>query len=347
MELYYKPENIYFNYPFKIAHGVRTYTSVVFVKIVYNNIAAYGEASLPPYLSETQQSVITFLEKIKPILEKLKYPFDLDSVLSEIDQVDANNTAAKAAIDIALHDLIGKIKNETCRKGFGLDEKDSAYTTYTIGIDSEEIIKEKVSQAADFKILKVKLNGENDKKIINAIRSVSSKPIAVDVNQGWTTKEKALKMIEWLSTKNVLLIEQPLPKNNLEDSFWLFERSPLPVIADESVQRLVDIETIKNCFHGINIKLMKCTGINEARKMIVRARELNLKVLLGCMSESSCAVSAAAQLSSLVDYADLDAPLLIKNDFFEGIKFIDGKIYLSEMPGINSVLRENIFEEGK
>jgi len=347
MELYYKPENIYFKYPFKIAHGLRTHTPILIIKVVYNNIVAYGEASFPPYLPETQDSAIKFLEKIKPIIEKLEFPFDLEAVLKKIDDADENNTAAKAAIDIALHDLIGKIKNKPCWEIFGLEQTHTPYTTYTIGIDSPEIIKEKVKQATAFKILKVKLNGDNDKEIINAIRTVSPQPIAVDVNQGWNKKEEALKMIEWLSSQNVLLIEQPLPKNNLEDSFWLFERSPLPIVADESVQRLSDIETIKDCFHGINIKLMKCTGIHEARKMITRARELNLKVLVGCMSESSCAVSAAAQLSPLVDYADLDAPLLIKNDFFEGINFSDGKIQLSEKPGIGSVLKEDVFEEGK
>jgi len=347
MELYYKPENIYFKHPFKIAHGVRHYTPIVIVKIVHNNIVAYGEASLPPYLPETQHSVMQFLEKVKPIIEKLNYPFDLDTVLKKIDETTDNNTSAKAAIDIALHDLVGKMKNKPCWKIFGLKKEDSVYTTYTIGIDTPDMIKEKVKQAQVFKTLKVKLNGENDRLIINTIRSVSEQPIAVDVNQGWSKKDEALKMIEWLYTQNVLLIEQPLPKNKPEDSFWLFERSPLPIIADESVQRLVDIEKIKHCFHGINIKLMKCTGINEARKMIARARELNLKILLGCMSESSCAVSAAAQLSPLVDYADLDAPLLIKNDFFEGINFVNGKIKLSEKPGIGSVLKKDVFEEGK
>jgi len=125
-----------------------------------------------------------------------------------------------------------------------------------------------------------------------------------------------------------------LPKDNFDDAAWLFEKSELPIFADESIQRLADIDKTKNCFHGINIKLMKCTGINEARKMILEARALNLKLLIGCMSETSCAISAAAQISPLFDYADLDGSLLIKNDFFDGIKFIDGKTTLSELPGI-------------
>ncbi len=339
MKLTYRSENLLFKHPFKIAHGIRTNTPVVFIEIEYNNFIGCGEASLPPYLLENQNSVMAFLEKAKIILKNLEYPFQLNDVLNKIDCIEENNTAAKASIDIALHDLLGKIENIPCWKLFDLNTNETPYTTFTIGIDSIDIIKQKVKQAESFKILKVKLNGENDKEIITAIRSISEQPIAIDVNQGWKNKEDALKTIEWLCNKNVLLIEQPLQKDKLDDSRWLYEKSPLPIIADESVQRLIDIEKVKDCFHGINIKLMKCTGLNEARKMIVRARELKLKILLGCMSESSCAVSAAAQLSPLVDYADLDAPLLITNDFFTGIKFNDGKIELSEKAGIGVVLR--------
>jgi L-Ala-D/L-Glu epimerase len=181
------------------------------------------------------------------------------------------------------------------------------------------------------------LNGENDKLIINTIRSISDKPIAIDVNQGWKDKYNALEMLNWLSDKNILFVEQALPKDNSDDARWLFERSPLPLFADESIQRYADIDKVKDCFHGINIKLMKCTGMFEAYKMIKRARELNLKILIGCMSETSCAISAAAQLTPLADYADLDGALLIKNDLFDGITFLDGKIVLNEMPGIGVI----------
>ena len=193
---------------------------------------------------------------------------------------------------------------------------------------------EKVAEAESFKILKVKLNGENDKNIISEIRNITNKPIVVDVNQGWKNKYLALEMIFWLKDNNVLFVEQPMPKNNLDAAAWLFERSPLPIFADESIQRYEDMDAVKDCFHGINIKLMKCTGMQEAYKMIKKARELKLQLLIGCMSETSCAVSAAAQLSPLVDFADLDGPLLIANDLFKGIKFLDGKITLNELPGI-------------
>lgn len=334
MKLSFTPHTLYFKRPFKIAHGVRTSTPIVIVELEHEGIIGYGEASMPPYLGESHETVIAFLKLISPILEKHKDPFQIESILKEIDLVAPNNSAAKASIDIALHDLIGKIQNKPCWQLFDADKNNAPFTTYTLGIDEPEIVKQKIEEGNDFKILKVKLNGENDKAIINNIRSITNKPIAIDVNQGWKNKEDALEMINWLSDKNVLFVEQALSKNNLEDARWLFERSSLPLFADESIQRYNDIDKVKDCFHGINIKLMKCTGMHEAFKMIKRARDLNLKVLIGCMSETSCAISAAAQLSPFTDYADLDGALLIKNNLFDGIAFTDGKITLNDLPGI-------------
>jgi L-Ala-D/L-Glu epimerase len=347
MKLSFAPHTLYFKHPFKIAHGVRDSTPVVITKIEHEGFVGYGEASMPPYLGESHESVISFLQNAQDILSELTYPFDIEKVLSEIDSIAKNNTAAKASIDIALHDLLGKIKNEPCWKMFGCDSINAPYSTYTLGIDTLDVLKQKIKDGEAFKILKVKLDGINDKEIINNIRSLTDKPIAVDVNQGWKNKADALKSIEWLATQNVLFIEQALPKENYEDALWLYERSPLPLYADESVQRFADIEKVLHCFHGINIKLMKCTGMHEAYKMIQKARTLNLKILIGCMSETSCAISAAAQLSPLADYADLDGAMLIKNDLFNGINFIDGKIVLSEKLGIGVIPKERIFEKGK
>lgn len=337
MKLTFAPHTLYFKRPFKIAHGVRSSTPIVLTQIEHDGIVGYGEASMPPYLSETHETVLLFLNKAAIVLSKITFPFDMEAVLQEIDSLAPNNTAAKAAVDIALHDLFGKLINKPCWQIFNGDKNKTPYTTYTLGIDTPEVIKEKIKEGQEYKIIKVKLNGEKDRSIIETIRSVTDKPIAVDVNQGWTNKQHALEMIEWLADKNVLFVEQPLPKNNVDDAAWLFERSPLPLFADESVQRLADIGKVKDCFHGINIKLMKCTGMFEAHKMIKEARALKLHILIGCMSETSCAVSAAAQLSPLVDHADLDGPLLIKNNFFDGIKFVKGKITLSELPGIGAV----------
>jgi L-alanine-DL-glutamate epimerase-like enolase superfamily enzyme len=334
MQLSFQPFTLQFKYPFKIAHGVRTSTPVVIVKIKFEQFIGYGEASMPPYLGESHESVMQFLEKAKPIIENLKFPFNMDEVLNEIDAIEQNNTAAKASIDIALHDLLGKITNQPIWNYFKADKLNAPNTTFTIGIDDPEVLKQKVKEASDYKMFKVKLNGEDDQLIINTIRSVTNKPIAVDVNQGWKNKEEAIKKIEWLTTQNVVLVEQPLLKTNLEDAFWLYQRSPLPIYADETVQRLKDIDSVKDCFHGINIKLMKCTGLNEANKMIKNAINSNLKVLIGCMSETSCAISAAAQLSPFATYADLDGALLIKNNPFGGLNFVDGKISLSDLPGL-------------
>ncbi|MCH6574490.1 MAG: dipeptide epimerase, partial [Bacteroidetes bacterium] len=222
-------------------------------------------------------------------------------------------------------------------KYFGLTKPVNAYTSYTIGIDSKEIIKTKIDEAKDFKYLKIKLGTENDKEIIETIRSVTNKPLYVDVNQGWNNKQEALEMIEWLFEKNVILIEQPLPKENIDDIAWLNEKSPLPIIADESVKRLNDIDKVKGIYSGINIKLMKSTGLREALLMINKARDFGLKVMLGCMTETSCAVSAAAHLSSLADWIDLDGPLLISNDLFDGISYIKGEIKINKLPGIGLI----------
>lgn len=334
MKLSFTPHTLYFKRPFKIAHGTRTSTPIVIVELEHEGVIGYGEASMPPYLGESHESVLAFLKSVSPIIEHCKNPFDVEALLKEIDLFAPNNSAAKASIDIALHDLIGKLQNKPCWQLFGADKNNAPYTTYTLGMDEPEVVKQKIEDGTDYKILKVKLNGENDKAIINHIRSITNKPIAIDVNQGWKTKEEALTMIEWLADKNVLFVEQALLKYNLEDAHWLFERSPLPLYADESIQRYADINKVKGCFHGINIKLMKCTGMHEALKMIKRAREFNLKVLIGCMSETSCAISAAAQLSPFADYADLDGALLMKNNLFDGITFTDGKITLNNLPGI-------------
>jgi L-Ala-D/L-Glu epimerase len=337
MKLSFRPETLYFRRPFRIAHGVRSSTPVVFTRIEHEGLTGYGEACMPPYLGETHESCLSFLEKAADIVDHLSVPFQIDEVMAILDSLSDQDTAAKASVDIALHDLQGKLNHSSCWSAWELDSSRTPFTTYTLGIDTKEVIAEKILESGDYPVLKVKLDGTNDREIIEVIRSFSNKAIAVDVNQGWPDKEQALRMIEWLAGKNVLFVEQPLSRHDPEAARWLYERSPLPIFADESIQRLKDLNGIKGCFHGINIKLMKCTGMNEAYKMIRRAREMDLKILLGCMSESSCGVSAAAQLSPLADHADLDGPLLIKNDPFDGVVFRKGKIILSEKPGIGVI----------
>lgn len=329
--LHFYPYKLKFKYPFAIAAGKREHTSVVYVEIKFENLTGYGEAALPDYLSETQESVMDFLSRVQ--LEQFTKPDETDKILDYVFSITPKNYPAIAALDIALHDMKGKIHGLPCHRMFGLEKNNCPQTSFTIGMGAQETILKKLSDAKDFNLLKVKLGGTSDKMIIETIRSVTDKTICVDANQGWQEKEYALDMIHWLKERGTVFVEQPLNKNKIEDSQWLRENSPLPVIADEAIQTFDDIEKIENAYHGINIKLMKCGGIGEAMKMIQRARQLNLKIMLGCMSESSCGVSAAAQLAPLADWADLDGPLLISNDPFQGIAYLNGKIILNDLPG--------------
>jgi L-alanine-DL-glutamate epimerase-like enolase superfamily enzyme len=332
LKLRYYPYTLELKHIFSIASYSRTTTPVVITEIDYEGFTGYGEASMPPYLGESQASAMEFLSKVD--LSGYSNVFDLETILTDIDEISPGNTAAKASIDIALHDLTGKLMNQTLCNILGFNKDKTPDTSFTIGIDTPDQIKEKVNEAGEYKILKVKLGRNNDKEIIEIIRSITQKPIIVDVNGGWKDNEQALDMAYWLNRKNVLLIEQPFIKDKLKDSAWLTKWSPIPVFADESVQRLEDVVKLKSSFSGINIKLMKCTGIREAYKMIILAKSLGLKVMLGCMTETSCAISAASHLSPLADFADLDGALLIKNDLFEGTKIINGKVTLSSLPGI-------------
>lgn len=340
MKLSFQPYDLLLKHVFTVAGNSRISTPVVLTQIEYEGIVGYGEASMPPYLGESHDSVIKFLRKVD--LSNFSDPFDLDEILAYIDSIDQNNTAAKASVDIALHDLIGKLLKKPIYKIWGHNKNNTPNTSFTIGIDTPEIVRQKTIEAGNrFKILKVKLGRDNDKEIIEAIRSVTNVPLCVDVNQGWTDKQKALDMIFWLKEKNVVFVEQPMKKENIDDMAWLTQHSPLPTMADEFLQRLPDVKRSYQVYSGINIKLMKCGGMREAHKMTEIARALGMKIMIGCMTETSCAVSAAAQLSPLADWADLDGNLLIKNDVFSGVKIIDGKVTLNDLPGIGIKKLEN------
>ena len=329
LKLSFRAYDLQLRHVFTIANSSRTTTPVVLTEIEYDGMIGFGEASLPPYLGETQASVIEFLKKVN--LEQFADPFQLEDILSYVDKVAENNTAAKASIDIALHDLLGKIMEQPWYKIWGLDKSKAPSTSFTIGIDTPDFVKQKTLESNSlYNVLKVKLGRNTDKEIIETIRSVSDKPIAVDINQGWADKHAALDMIYWLKERGIVLVEQPMSKHQLDDIAWLTERSPLPVIADESFQRLTDLEHLKGAFSGINIKLMKCTGMREAWKILTVARAAGMKVMIGCMTETSCAISAAAQLSP----ADLDGNLLINNDIFSGTTIVNGKLTLTNLPGI-------------
>jgi L-alanine-DL-glutamate epimerase-like enolase superfamily enzyme len=269
----------------------------------------------------------------------------MDDILQYVDSVMPGNTAAKAAVDIALHDLVGKLMKQPWYKIWGFDPSDTPNTSFTIGIDTPEVVKQKVAEAAPYKILKVKLGQATDRQMIETIRSVTDRPLCVDVNQGWTDRVKALETIHWLKENGVVLVEQPMPKTSVDDMAWLTQNSPLPTIADESLQRLPDVMKAQGVYNGINIKLMKCTGMREAHQMLTLARSLEMKVMIGCMTETSCGVSAAAQLAPKADWADLDGNVLISNDPYTGMKIVDGKVTLVDKPGIGVELLKNVFDE--
>lgn len=332
LKLSFEPYQLQLKHVFTLAGSSRTTTPVMLVKIEFENLTGYGEASMPPYLGESHESASKFLSSLN--LSQFNDPFRMLEILEYVDGTATGNTAAKAAVDIALHDLTGKIMQQPWYKIWGLSAEKTPVTSFTIGIDTPDVVRQKVKEAAGFKILKVKLGRETDKEMIETIRSVSDIPLCVDVNQGWKDKKQALDMIFWLKEKGIKYVEQPMPKEQADDIAWLTQNSPLPVLADEAIQRLTDVTKTVGVYSGINIKLMKCTGMSEAFKMITLARANNMKVMLGCMTETSCAISAAAQLSPLVDWADLDGNLLISNDRFDGIKIVDGKVTLIDRPGI-------------
>ena len=314
---------------------MRTHTNVVYVKIEHEGFTGWGEATLPPYLPETQKTVVQFLTDFSKSVSSAS----IDDWIAKLQPVN-HNLSAKAALDMALWNLKSQIEGKTIRELLGITSNAFPQGTYTIGVSSLDEMKTKIEEAdsAGFILYKLKLNGEKDEEMIRNFRSLCDRPFAVDVNQGWKDEAEAIAKIQWLNEAGCLLVEQPLPKSMNKGMTVVKQASALPLYADESCQRLSDIERLRDSFDGINIKLMKCGGITEAHQMIVKARELNMKVLIGCMSESSVGCTAAAHLTPLADYADLDGPYLIANDPFTGMKIREGKVELNPLKELSSNL---------
>lgn len=324
---------------FTISGSSRSSTAIVLSRLSWNGYVGYGEAALPPYLPETQTSVHDFLKRASAeVLPRFEDPFCIEDILTTIDALAEANTAAKASIDIALHDLVGKIIGQPWWRIWGFNPDSTPCTSFTIGYDADDsIVQLKTDEAAWAKVIKVKLGmGDmEDRRMIRLIRERNPlTPIYIDANQGWSDKYYAMDMIGWLQEQGVVMIEQPMSKYDLDSHAWLTERSPLPIIADEACQRLVDVPGLCGAYSGINIKLMKCTGIREAREMISLAKALKMRLMIGCMTETSVAISAAAQLSPQMEWADLDGNILLANDCFTGMKLTDGKITLTTTPGL-------------
>lgn len=346
LSLSWEPYELQLRHTFSVSGSSRNSTPGVQVRIGYDGFVGYGEASMPPYLGHTVASVQAFLTKLR--LGRFGDPFQLEEIMAYVDSCavklsDGNlsDGPARAAVDIALHDLFGKLMGQPLWRVFGLNPAKAPATSFTIGMDTPEVMAEKTREVAGrFKVLKVKVGQPDDLEMIDAVRSASSLPIVVDANQGWTDRIAALNEIYALADRGVKMVEQPMPRERIDDIAWLSERSPLPIFADEAVQGMADLRRIKGAYNGVNIKLMKCGGLLEARRMQSYARAEGMKVMLGCMTETSCAVSAAAQISPGVDFADLDGNLLISNDPFEGVGVSEGKIVLRNLPGLGLNIRK-------
>lgn len=337
--LRFTPYTLQLKHAFTLATSSRTTTPVMLTEIEYNGVKGYGEASMPPYLGESHETVTKFLSQID--LSRFSDPFLIEDILSYVDNSMPGNYAAKASVDIALHDLCGKLTERPLYQLFGLDPGKTPHTSFTIGMDTPEVVKQKVAEAEPYSILKVKLGRDNDKEMIEVIRSCTSKPLCADVNQGWKSKDYALEMAHWLKEKGVVFLEQPMPKDQPDDLAWLTGKSPIPIIGDEAIQNIGDLLKYRDVYSGVNVKLMKCGGLRAAFNMMKTARALGMKVMIGCMTETSCAVTAAAQLSPLADWCDLDGNLLISNDVFDGLKIIDGKVTLPDRFGVGVIKKES------
>ena len=332
LKLRFQSHHLPLAHTFTLAHSSRTHTPITFVQLQWGTYVGYGEAAMPPYLGESAETVESFYSSLD--FSWVTSPSDLEKILNYVHSHRSANPAAKAAIDIALHDLHAKRLGIPVHDLFGLDPRDTPPSSYTIGIHPLDVVHSLLPNTDLFGLIKVKLGGDHDRDTIDLIRNYTDKPISVDVNQGWTHKEKALEEIHWLKERGVVYVEQPMPKETIEDMQWLSQHSPLPTIADEAVQRLSDLFDLQNRFHGVNIKLMKCTGLREGYLMAKVAKSLGLKVMIGCMTESSCGIAAAAQLAPLADWVDLDGHFLLAKDPFEGLGFEDGVVQLGESEGL-------------
>ena len=331
--LRFYPYELQLAHSFTVSSYSRTTTPGVQLELEYGGVTGYGEASMPQYLGHSVGSVCEFLSKLD--LSGFSDPFCSEDILDYVDSLSEGDGPAKAAFDIALHDLLGKLVGQPLYRLWGYNPRKAGATSFTIGIDTPQVVREKTLECADrFRILKIKVGLDSDEQMIRTIREITDLPLVVDANQGWKDRSRALDEIFWLHEQGVQMVEQPMAVDALDDIAWISERSPVPIFADEACQVLRDIPRLKGAYHGVNIKLMKSGGLREARRMISYARAEGMKVMLGCMTETSCACTAVAQLSPAADFCDIDGNLLITNDLFEGMVVRDGLMVLPEGAGL-------------
>ena len=312
------------------------YRDTLHVRYVSGGIPGVGEGAPIVRYKETAVEGKGVVESLRPLIEAADarhYAKILTTVFAKVQ----GQWAAKAAIDIALMDWAGRKLGVPLYQLFGLDPKDAPITTFSIGIDTPEMTKKKVLEAEPYPVLKIKVGLDKDESTLEAIRSVTKKPLRLDANEGFKTKEEAVRKINWLEKMGAEFIEQPMPAHMHDEQKWVRSRVHIPILADESCLRAEDIPKIADAYDGVVIKLDKTGGILGALRMIYTARAHGLKTMLGCMVSSSVSITAAAHLSPLVDFADLDGNLLISNDPYKGVTVNRGKLILPSGPGLGLV----------
>jgi L-Ala-D/L-Glu epimerase len=315
-----------------IARGTSTSKRNVIVELPSGEHVGLGEAAPNVRYQESAETVLEALRTLTPVALG-RDPRWFRDISEALQEALPGNGAAKAAVDIALHDLAGKALGVPLYRMFGVDPARMPITSFSIGIDDPETLARKVREAEPYPVLKVKLGAERVREVFGAVRAATDKVVRVDANEAWRPEE-ALKHIEWLATQGVELVEQPLPAVDVEGAKWLRARSPLPLVADEALIHASDVPKLAEGYHGINVKLQKAGGIRESLRIIDVARACGLKVMIGCMVETSVGIAAAAHLGPLADWLDLDGNLLISEDPFHGHPVVQGRIQLGAGPGL-------------
>ncbi len=335
----FQPVALTLEHPFTIARGTKTTVDNVVVELQADGFCGIGEAGPNIRYNEEAEKVMAFFRSMAPEgILRLESSDELEQATRNL----ANYTrSGHAALETAWWDWYGKAENRPLWKLWGNEDSTGPVTSFTIGLDDIAVMQERVENASEYPILKVKLGTERDKEIISALREVTDTSIRVDANEGWKTVDHALSMIQWLSDKNIELVEQPMPSGMVREMKELKKNTPLPLIADESFTGDEPMEQIKECFHAINIKLMKIGSLRKGRQKILEAREHGLKCMIGCMIESSLGNTAGGLLALETEFADLDGHLLIRDDPYKGLMLNERKeIVLPDGPGLGVILRD-------
>lgn len=331
MKCFYRSFALPFIHPFTISKGTKTHQPSLVVELEHMGVKGYGEAPAISYYNITVEKMVEDLERKKVFIEKFAFT-DPERYWHYLHHLIPANPFLVCALDIAAWDLFGKLRRLSLSSLWGYEMGNIPLTDYTIGIDTIDKMIAKMKEKP-WPIYKIKVGVPGDVEMISALRQNSDAVFRVDANAGWTLEE-AMEKIPLLKGLGVELVEQPLAKDNWEGMKVLCEQSSLPLIADESCVFEQDVEKCRNHFHGINIKLTKCSGITPALRMIKRAKELELKIMIGCMNESTIGSAAIAHLAPMADYIDMDGPLLLAEDIASGLTYNFGKISISDMPGL-------------